>query len=524
MTSQKPEPAVAGNLRLLHVAVLLAATLIGVVHLPRPFYGDQAGHLVFAMRMHQGAVLYRDIWDVKQPAIFGWYLMAGNLFGFNEVGIHSLELLYFLAFGVLLLWLLRRYYTHSWTPSVTVLLFFFFYYCATGITHQTQIEGLVGPPMFVAIWFASLAVEKSGDSKWLWFLAGLSAAVVFFFKFLFLGIVLPSWLALLLRKNPDRLRDVLAASFPALAGFLSFTALVCFYFWSHGALRQLAENLIVYPSHAVHQLACCDWNRLLRSVRWFVNSFSPLIAFAVFGIWATAHRKYDPLTAGMLLWLATGSCVFFIQSNAWWEYHFMLLLVPLVVLAARGIESFYASINEQFGWSKGRGAAVLAMALVILCSPELSNLGMRTLMLARYNFVRDSDDRVEYQGHDTLYNESFYPKIMNEVRVLQGRPQQGPIWVCDDPLYYYLSGRMPAVQQNLQADYLLPEQWKQLENQLQQSPPSQIFVRTEYIGLLRSRSPRIQKFIAQNYSVLHTSDAGTWYELQPDLSARSRVE
>src|ERR1044071_5583827 len=71
--------------------VLSAIVLIGVLYLAQPFYDDQALFVVGAQKMGQGQVLYRDYWDIKQPAVFLFYLLAGKCLGFTELGIHAFE-------------------------------------------------------------------------------------------------------------------------------------------------------------------------------------------------------------------------------------------------------------------------------------------------------------------------------------------------------------------------------------------------------------------------------------------------
>ncbi|MCB0116532.1 MAG: hypothetical protein KDD84_20680, partial [Caldilineaceae bacterium] len=84
----------------LDVVVLMAVIVVALVSLPQPFMGDQAINTIIAEKMSQGEVLYRDVWDLKHPGIFGFLFVAGSLFGFNEIGIHLFELLYMLAFSV----------------------------------------------------------------------------------------------------------------------------------------------------------------------------------------------------------------------------------------------------------------------------------------------------------------------------------------------------------------------------------------------------------------------------------------
>src|SRR5450631_4009030 len=83
------------GLRITIIAVILLAAL---VHVPYPFWGDQALFTYAAHGIRHGDRLYVDFWDLKQPGIYLWYLGAGTLFGFHEAGMHTAELLWSVAF------------------------------------------------------------------------------------------------------------------------------------------------------------------------------------------------------------------------------------------------------------------------------------------------------------------------------------------------------------------------------------------------------------------------------------------
>ena len=101
-----------------NVLALGLVVLAGGVCLSRPFWGDQALFTVYAHQLTDGAVLYRDVFDVKQPGIFLFYALGGLLFGFSEVGIHLFELLYWIGFSAFALVALRPYFTTRWAPSL----------------------------------------------------------------------------------------------------------------------------------------------------------------------------------------------------------------------------------------------------------------------------------------------------------------------------------------------------------------------------------------------------------------------
>ena len=86
----------------LRIGAIAAVLLAGVLSLPRPLGGDQALFLYIAKSIDHGSLLYRDLWDAKQPGIYIFYAVAGNLFGFNDIAVHLLELIVMLALAVVL--------------------------------------------------------------------------------------------------------------------------------------------------------------------------------------------------------------------------------------------------------------------------------------------------------------------------------------------------------------------------------------------------------------------------------------
>ena len=60
----------------LDAAAAALVVFTGALCLALPFWGDQALFTVYARQLAEGAVLYRDIFDVKQPGIFLFYLFG----------------------------------------------------------------------------------------------------------------------------------------------------------------------------------------------------------------------------------------------------------------------------------------------------------------------------------------------------------------------------------------------------------------------------------------------------------------
>ena len=76
------------------IAGLLIVAFLAFLHLPYPFDYDQGLFAYGARAIAGGARLYIDFWDIKQPGIYWYFAAAGSLFGFDEIGIHTFELVW----------------------------------------------------------------------------------------------------------------------------------------------------------------------------------------------------------------------------------------------------------------------------------------------------------------------------------------------------------------------------------------------------------------------------------------------
>jgi len=181
---------------------LLVIFLVGLIHLSYPFYGDEAFFLLGARELNDGAVLYIDFWDIKQPGIFYFYFFAGELFGFNEIGIHLFELMNWLIFSIALIWFLNRYiFLESFLFSCySAVLLVVTYYIFAGAGKLTQVEALVNMPLLGVVIFNTLFLKELKYS-WLWlFLSGIFGGIVLFYKLIFLPIICVLWLVTYIRR------------------------------------------------------------------------------------------------------------------------------------------------------------------------------------------------------------------------------------------------------------------------------------------------------------------------------------
>lgn len=514
---------------------LAIVLLVGLIHLHQPFGGDQALITTIASAMNQGEVIYRDIWDAKQPGIYVFYLVGGKLFGFHEVGIHTFELLYMLSFSVVLILTLRSYFTHRALASIIPLLTVGMYYGSSINFFLTQVEALVGFPIFLALWYAAKSSEVGGRQRTYLFFSGLMGGVVLLFKLIYLPILVSFWLAVLfdsiLRKKRRVLSGFVQICTPIFLGVLAPIAVFLLYCVWHGILGLVCWTYFEYPLDMSETLDFSIKNQI-PALRFLIKGFSPVIAFGLFGVYDFFRGRRDLLTVNLVLWMIVGLGLVFMQGLGW-TYYYFLLVVPLGILCARGLDALWQMLlsGEPEGVSRKHSIALI-LVVVLLFSPTLEVLAFKGRELARYGFALSKEDRLRYQYG--LYG--LYSDIDAEVSVLSG-PESvpGPIYVFGDPLFYYLSKRDVAIRIPIWP-FLLPEQLEEVVRDLERASPPYVFVGDKFID--REEDPRphrpgaaddagvaalpylasymreTQRILSEKYTPLHESAVGTWYVLR----------
>lgn len=501
----------------LDVLVLAIIILVGLVHLPFPFDAD---HWLFsqgALEISNGGILYRDFWDLKQPAIFGFYLLAGTLFGFNEIGIHMFELLYLVTFSMVLIMTLKGYYKNPWMASLVPLLTVGVYYGVSQFWMFAMVEGLVGFPMFLSLLFASKSSQPEGN-KALWlFLSGFMGGIVLLFKFMFLPILAAFWLTTLIdavvRRHEHLLTALVRIGAPIALGVLFPLLIVFSYFARFDMLELLYWTYFKYPSLIVNEIPLPPMYKLLESTRWFIGKFAPLMALGFLGACSSLSSRRDLMTMNLLLWCILGFGVILLQVQSWWLYQYLLLFVPLGVLSAKGLDVLWEKIKgSSLSTASWRSSIVTVLSLTLLFSPIVGSIAKRALLLGCDGFALKREQRLKYQER---FNPA-YPTMIADVAFLS-KPESlpGDIYVFGDSLYYFFSGREQAIPiHGRWIRILVSEQWIQLTEQLSKALPPYIYVAAKDADLIRKRSPKTAKFIEKNYRMLRRSEGGVWYVIQ----------
>ncbi len=489
------------------------------------FSGDQALFLIYSKAINNGAVLYKDVWDIKQPAIFVFFLIGGKLFGFNEVGIHLLELIYWLGFSLIMIFGLRNYFKNPLFAVLTPLFTIGIYYSVSGSLHLTQAEALVGFPLFMSLWFCQKFLENPDKKRFL-FLTGLFGGIVLTFKLLFIFILAAFWLLFFLyfRKG---IKKILVLSGIILSGLIIPIALVIVYFALNNALYELWYVTFIYPSNAV-MMATIMENRsqqLKDGLVWFFKSYFPVITLTFFLLLLNLRslfkdrrnklkvflRHKNFLFSGLFLWFFVGLAVILIQRLSWWEYHYSLLMIPLGILAVKCLESIIEEIktNPKIR-RKTFFYTISAVLLVLLFVPAARRWADRIRQFNDVKSVKIENKELKITGSAA----DDYKSIFADTEFLRTENPKPSIFVVSNPLYYYLSDTPPLFSSNgAMSDMFTDYEWKKLDREMSEKLPDYIFIEPRFIPMIETSDRTFINILNNDYSVFVTGDRGLFYKL-----------
>lgn len=499
----------AKPLNIIYPITLILIVIIGTFHLPYPFFGDQAFFLLGAKELHEGMVLYQDFWDIKQPGIFYFFLIAGKFFGFNELGVHLFELLTWLFFSVLLIWFLKKYIFKDalWKACFSTLMIVGSYYLCAGTGKLTQVEALVIQPMMLVVIFNHLYIHDH-QRRFVWLvLSGIAGGVVLLYKFIFLPIIGLFYLFTLIRvvKVKSNLRQCLAGFSLVIGGMLLAWLPFIVYCYKNEIGTLVLNTFFVAPVKVIAFAGHKSLGHLWVSV----SGFFPRILFIlILFFYGAYHFRKNSLVQDMVIWFLASLFVILIQKTSWWGYHFQLLYAPIAIISAFVIFKIiegkaFARVSKSL---KLKPTVAIAFFLILVNSPQIFIGLYKMRMISNHDFLLTGSGRRSF-----ILNDKFNLKA-NQVARKMGDHQQNEIFVAGDPLIYYYSGRNQATVQNgWGLQFFIPEQWLILQDELTRSKPGYIFFDSYYMPILKTKGINVLSWVSNNYTLVSSDQQGDLY-------------
>ncbi len=508
--------------------VLIIVASIAALSLQNGFSGDQALFLIYAKAINNGAILYRDVWDIKQPGIFIFYLIAGKSFGFTETGIHLFEIIYWLIFSVLLIFGLRKYFTNPLFALLTPIFTAGLFYTVSGSLHLTQVEELAGFPLFLSLWFCQNFLENL-DKKLYLFLTGIFGGIVLIFKLLFLPMLFAFWFWLfvfcffLYGKQAKRF---FISGGLIFCGLIIPVALTIIYFAANGALGDLAYTTFIYPFDAVREIDKMEDRTgvLFDGLIWFLKSYFPVIVLTLllpvinikFFFTNRKNKKdffiHDEnfLFSCLFLWILSGLFVIFIQKLSWWEYHYSLLIIPLGILATKCLENFVEAIrNDTKIRRKFLAQTLLFLMAALAFIPAARRFANKIRQFGDVETIEIGERKFGVTGDAA----ADYKSISADVAFLKTENPRASIFVVSNPLYYYLSDSPPVFSANgAMSDMFTDFEWRRLNREMREKQPEYIFIETKLIKPIKEENTFFINIVEKNYSIYTTGERGSFYK------------
>ncbi len=503
----------------------IASTFVLICAMPNvffPFVADQIVALSGAKTIAEGGTLYVDFWDNKMPGLFWFYYIAGELFGYSEFGVHTLELMWMGIFSGVLMVTLRSYFFYPWMSAVAPIAVVGVYYVSAESFLLTQLEILIGLPVFLCAWFASRLPPSVRALRWLGFASGVCAGITVMFKLVFAPLFVVFWLIVSVHVlSTGRSRFVAIVTdiwVPVSLGVAAVLGVVATKFWLDGALDELLWTAFEYPPQALAATPPAPYYRLLEAVRFFLTYYLPLSGFIVVAVVHWWRSDRDVFTSLLIAWLVVGLCLILIQRFSWWPYHFLMLFPPAGILGVRGIDNLirYLLVPTQ---PRGPSPMGLATLLIIPVIGAVAIPGGQKVTPYLKVFVEQRGDVLDFQK---IINATYATAHRSTRFLVDKTALPGRIYVLGDPLYYYLSDRRPALPIiGWPWAYFLQTQWDRVAGQLDAARPPYIYVDKKNRKMMEVRGGGVDEFIDEHYIKLFDDDNGSWFLLKPKHRRKS---
>ncbi len=486
----------------------LAVAVLGIVHVPGPFTGDQSLYALAGQAILDGAAMYRDFGDIKHPGVHGYYALAQALLGWvvpsAEVAVRLFELLVLLGLGLFLQTVLRARLAAPALAAMAPLATAGAYYATATSWGLTQPEALPGPLLCVAAWLAAPRAGVAASGLRFVAAGALGAtAVVFHGHMIAVPIVMLAFACV----RGGGARQAVAIT----AGFLGLLGLFVLSFALQGAAAALWEVYVAYPLAAAEEVPAerQGFARIRGSLLSYLRAFVPLLLLAAGALLRRREVARDTFAVQHALWGLTALVTLLLESRTSWPFHFLYLFVPTGVLAIYGVDAL-AQLLRQRGRARGLAVGGAAALIVLALLPGLA-VKWRPTAAAVARHVGS-----EGLGDFASYREAVdvrYRNIGEATAFLRDdAAAPGPIYVLGDPLFYLLGGRQQALVRNGWGwEVALRRHWDALPAWLQQRRPAYVLVSTEMESMIAGHSPETLTWLASAMEVSHADALGTWY-------------
>lgn len=511
-----------GAIALLWYPLALALIAIaGVLKLEHPFGRDQAIHHWMALRMMDGAVAYRDVWDVRQPAILAFHSLAIALFGPSVRAVHLLELIWMLVLAVLIMVLLRGYFRYRWLSAAAAVAAIVPYFVFAQDYSQTQVEIMVGLPFFLAAWCLWKASQTDRHTCVLSFAAGIAAGIGTAFKHVLAPIpvafaLLAAWHLLRRPRTTPAMTSLGRLWIPFAAGVIVVWGAISLIFLFQGAFAEYFWTNFIWPIGNLAISNPAPMFRLIEGAAVLVASLTPWLLLALATLDGVVRSNEPKFTSFLWAWIVAAAVALLVQRTSWWSYHFLLFYVPIGILSVRGIDRIVGALAARANISPLAAMGLTALLVVLPIAGLARPLGedARAQWKAFYVNHLDADG----------YRRQNFPIYADAAAVadyLNATGGNDPVYSIDDLTLILLSHR--DIGQPVPGEWfaaLTPvARWQDIPQRLEANPPRYFFIESRLAADFAALHPTLMAMLERDYKVAVDVPLGRLYEKLPPPAA-----
>ena len=486
--------------RLVLITALIILIILGSIQSVNTILGgDQSLFVVIAQLLDSGKILYKDLFDYKQPGIYLFYLLAGKTFGWSDISIHLFELGYWILFSLILFSAIRQYslFRADYFNSLLPLFIVGVYYCNAHTLHLTQLEALINFPLFLIVWLLDRAYKTENGLFVTYLAIGILIGIVLLSKLVFSPIIFSFILIhfIFSLKSKNLKYIIIKQIFPLIVGFAIPVSIFLSYIFIHHIENLVLDIYFKIPASVIGLEDQIDLNRLLSSIKWFIKQMVVLLLLAVIGVFLIP-RKESHFFSLILAWGVIGLLVILMQKTSWWSYHLQLLYVPIGLFAVLGMDFILHHLLLNI---KPKTQLIKGFLIVTIVSFVFFNqLNTLWKSVVSKNFSK-------LNGYDYAKNDSE-----NIVKIIK---QEDTIFICGNPRMYLLTSHLPELSTNgWILEYYLDYQWEEFYYEFKNKPPTYLFVKNDYDELIQSKNKKLWELIINDYSEYDSVENGKWYK------------
>lgn len=490
--------------------IIFALLIVGsiVIRLPilsEPWGADQSEYGYVAKGILEGKVPFKDMYVLTGYGVFFTYALFFKLFGMTMTSIHIGHLIVSVITVALVFFLTHRLYGNKaayiaalcYTVFANGLAFSGFGYenkSAWGTYwYLSQREVFMAPLMLGAVYLMILGEKKNG--MLLNLVNGILIGLAAFYKItaILMLLIFIAFIAveeLMKKQQQFNFKKVIANTFCLASGFIIIQLPFLYYFWIHGALKDVYEALFVHVS------TYAKLSRGLRIEAFFSGHYSILSENLILWLFTAISCLYiifkdrNRNNILIVLW-CLGSLVMVWGQGKFFGYHFVILVPPFAVLSGYGILKFLGGGPGLKGFAANNLGDIKRtfMLVTILMSIMGFCISNYEYYKRHVQYYLGNMSRAEYYD---VFNEFpthpySFPSDYRIVQYLKENAKEGDklgvLFSAGDSVIHFLTGMEPATR-FVQNWFLF------IPNEVLSRDETTINLRREYVEQIISTAPR----------------------------------